>query len=403
MFDDSVIKLTIKQGLESERFPVTEISESGTFIYNGETKTITDYNDINSISGALTTGELGYTRDTNRLFIGNISEELEGSQQQTLGGVLSGNKYLGYVDSRSGDASNNSENNAIPIDLGELLSGSSYRTYNFSGEKTKDGKWPRFPHYNMNYDAYDGDYMYDIYRNALILFDHNIKPLYNSNGEVNTSEPDGTNFKLNKKRKTPLIPRFHKETSLSAEQKPVYNFTKDMYGDGYVLFYNVIPDGETLTFENKGFNSSNESHNPDNTDNTDNNTNYSYNIIKINKVPSSAIIESLDKNYFEISGNLISLAEVFKKQLADVASVTYTDDSISSLIVNDGEELVQSDISAQAVKNITNGFDSTSFAEGVIAIAKKEEYVTKGYVDDAIKNLPRKQRTGRYINYWFPR
>lgn len=391
LFDDSVIKLTIKQGLESERFPVTEIKKGGVFTYNNTNLSITAYEDINSVSGALTTGELGYTRDTNRLFVGNISEQLKGEQQQTLGGTLSGNKYLGYFDSRSANASTNSEANAKPIPITDLLTGNSdtnYRSYNFTTDDnkvfpTEDGKWARIPHYNKNYDAYDGDYMYDIYRNALILFDHNIRPKDNKD---KIEEPDGTNFTVGGKRKTPLIPRFDDitDSNKTPAQKTVYNFTKDMYGEGYVLFYNIIPDGETLTFENKGFTATNEYYNPDDSD-----KNYSYNIIKINKVPSSAIIDCLDQTYFENSeaGGLISLKKDFRDKLDTAISVTYSDSTQSRLIVNDGTKLKQSDISTQKIKNITTGFTSNSFTEGVNNVVSSKGYATISYVNDVIGGL----------------
>lgn len=224
LYDDSVIKLTIKQGLEQERFGVNEIKDGIGSRADGSTVDLLDNTEINSVSGSLVSGELGYTRDTNRLFIGNISDQSK-NVQQTLGGVLSGNKYLGYVDSDSS--------------LQDLLSeNSEYRSYNFAvnGETkiTEDGKWPRLTHYNETYDAYDGDYMYDIYRNALILFDHNIKQPKDSENLI-------------PKRKTPLYPKFKDIEG----KESIYNYTNDMYGDGYVLFYNIVPDGETLTFADK--------------------------------------------------------------------------------------------------------------------------------------------------------
>ena len=97
LFDDSVIKLTIKQGLESERYPIIAINGEGNGItHEGASVNILNFDQISTLTGSFTTGELAYTRDTNRLFIGNLSEKLKDTQQQTLGGVLAGNKYLGY-------------------------------------------------------------------------------------------------------------------------------------------------------------------------------------------------------------------------------------------------------------------------------------------------------------------
>lgn len=274
LYEDSVIKLTVKQGTEDERFPSTDVI-SDEYITNPE-----------SYSGSFSSGELAWTRDTNRLFVGNISEDLKPTQQQTLGGVLSGNKYLGYIDSRNQDkitlepeilfeSAENGENKGL------LSQDSLYRSYNFIDDSgnlkiTEDKKWPKFTYYNKKYDAYDGDYMYDTYRNALILFDHNI-----SNEKVID----------NIKHKTPLYPLYEDESSdISEGEKIVHNFTKDMYGDGYVLLYNIVPDGETITFKPKNFDS-------------DTKSNYSYNVIKINNIPGESLLSALDSTLFTINEN----------------------------------------------------------------------------------------------------
>jgi hypothetical protein len=85
LFDDSVIKLTIKQGQEKERFVVEENENSWT--YNGADITITDWNAIYTLPGSLSSGELAYTRDTSRLFVGNIYDSATDAKghQQTLG------------------------------------------------------------------------------------------------------------------------------------------------------------------------------------------------------------------------------------------------------------------------------------------------------------------------------
>lgn len=311
LYDNSFIKLTIKQGTEQERFPVT--IGSGQFLKEND---LLDFVKINSVSGALVSGELGYTRDTHRLFVGNISKTLKGSQQQTLGGTLVGNKYLGFVDSRN----DKKLNDPTPISLSELLSETSeYRSYNFSDHdsdgliKTEDGKWQRLPYYNSKYDAYDGDYMYDMYRNAIILFDHNI---------TSSNNPSFSNGKLTPtmrgKRKTIFEPCFEGKT-LEGGEITVNSHTKDMYGDGYVLFYNVIPDGDTLTFADKSFNSKGKDNNELDTNN------YSYNIIKINRIPTEALLPALDTDYFEISRvseteTVISLSSEVKEVLFNLVA-----------------------------------------------------------------------------------
>jgi hypothetical protein len=160
-------------------------------------------------------------------------------------------------------------------------------------QTTSDGKWARLSFYNPKYDAYDGDFMYDIYRNALILFDHNIKP----STENYTNQPTASSSKVGGKRKTPLQPRILKDGTTTEALKTVKKHTEDMYGDGYVLLYNVIPDGDTLTFTDRQFD--NDSGECSSTNDTLA-TNFSYNVIKLNKVPVNVLKEALDEKYFII-------------------------------------------------------------------------------------------------------
>ena len=342
LYDDSVIKLTIKQGLEKERYPVKIINSNGDAInYEEVSFNIFNFDEISSQTGSFSSGELAYTRDTNRLFIGNLSDKLNGNQQQTLGGVLAGNKYLGYIDSRN----NNDETDTQPLPLSNisstnkeelLLENSSYRSYEFVDANnklisTEDRKWPRLSYYNEEYDAYDGDIMYDVYRNAIILFDHNIVP-----GNI---VPDAS-----PKHKTPLNARFEGQDVEDIEEKRVVKkFTEDMYGNGYVLLYNVIPDGETLTFEPRNF--------------TEIGTpNYSQNVIKVNKVPSSAIIDALDGNIFTTNSNgLISFSVGFSDKLDELPSFTI-DNPASYILINDGtNSIIQSDLSVGELREISEG------------------------------------------------
>lgn len=340
LYDDSVIKLTIKQGLEKERYPVKIINGNGDAInYEEVSFNIFNFDEISSQTGSFSSGELAYTRDTNRLFIGNLSDKLNGNQQQTLGGVLTGNKYLGYIDSRN----NNDETDTQPLPLSNisstnkeelLLENSSYRSYEFVDANnklipTEDRKWPRLSYYNEEYDAYDGDIMYDVYRNAIILFDHNIVP-----GNI---VPD-----TSPKHKTPLNARFEGQDVEDIEEKRVVKkFTEDMYGNGYVLLYNVIPDGETLTFEPRNFTEIGTS-------------NYSQNVIKVNKVPSSAIIDALDGNIFTTNSNgLISFSVEFSDKLGELPSFTI-DSPASYILINDGtNSIIQSDLSVSELREIS--------------------------------------------------
>jgi hypothetical protein len=273
IFDDNVLKITIKQGSESERFNIdfNNIHPGGDVKYGtSETINILTKDSISTVPGSFSSGELAYTRDTGRVFVGSLTDSRESNQQITFGGTLVGNKYLGFVDSKRVIDKNYGDNksNGTPLNLAEptgddaglLTAGSQYRSYNFANsastgpQSTSDGKWPRLSFYNSKYDAYDGDYMYDVYRNALILFDHNIKPSKNP-GETNykDTEPTKNTTTLQGKRKTPLIARELENGESTTALETVKKHTEDMYGDGYVLFYNVIPDGETLTFTDRSF------------------------------------------------------------------------------------------------------------------------------------------------------
>ena len=307
IYDDSVLKLSIKQGVESDRFQSDNID--ATSIVHKSTSTL---------PGAFTMGELAYTRDTNRVFVGNFTNEKEflyGSElasennaqiiQQTVGGTLVGNKYLGYVDSKP--PYNNDERISKPLSLSEnttftingektvengvLVDGSKFRSYEFGSTAddksctlTEDGKWSRQSYYNPKYDAYDGDYMYDIYRNALILFDHNIKP---SNSEL--PQPGESKNSRQHSHIGPI------ETDNKADStKTVYYHTVDMYGDGYVCLYNIIPDGDTLTFNAKDFS---------NTTGIANDSNYTQNVVSVQKVYAGAMVSALDPNVFQTNIN----------------------------------------------------------------------------------------------------
>ena len=302
IYDDNVVKFSIKQGYENDRWPITgdyKIEQSNTYTtilkYKNNNSSVT--RDSSTMPGAFTIAELACTRDTNRVFVGNFSNELH-EQQQTVGGSLAGNKYLGFVDSKPilGD---NADTNAIPKTLsssnnnGLLETNSTFRSYNHikkgeekTCEATEDGMWSKQAYYNSKYDAYDGDYMYDIYRNALILFDHNIKPSTpKTNGTtVNTSTLPTENTPESTRRITPLIP-------YNSGDDAVKKFTSDMYGDGYVLLYNVVPDGDTLTFSPKKFTKGTGV-------NANNPGNYSQNIIKLNRIPTNLMIDILDGNFF---------------------------------------------------------------------------------------------------------
>ena len=174
IFDDTVLKLSINQGTEDQRM-ATNI-------------------------GRFTSGELAFTRDTGRIFVGNYSDKEYDSSimlPETRGGILAGNKYLGYIDSKplswwkQGNVESRplnydtttswiSEENKTPskeaftLESSMLGKDSKYRNKKAKDGNKYDGKWERDAVYNEKYDAYNGDYVYDMYQNAIILFDKNI-------------------------------------------------------------------------------------------------------------------------------------------------------------------------------------------------------------------------------------
>lgn len=359
IYDDNVVKFSIKQGYENDRWPITgdykiEQSNATTTVLKYENNDSLVQKDSSTMPGAFTVAELACTRDTNRVFVGNFSNEL-GGQQQTVGGSLTGNKYLGFVDSKP-TLGNDADTNAIPKTLsssnnsGLLETNSPFRSYNHikgnnkECEITEDKKWSKQSYYNSKYDAYDGDYMYDIYRNALIIFDHNIKPSTpNSNGTtVNTSTLPTENNPQSTRRITPLIP-------YNSGDDAVKKFTSDMYGDGYVLLYNVVPDGDTLTFSAKKFTKGTGV-------NANNPGNYSQNIIKLNRIPTNLMIDILDGNFFILNdsgkitlqnvsgggggGDISDIDNLKKYSLRNIYNATVAP---NTLIISDGAGYIKKD------------------------------------------------------------
>ena len=101
--NDTVIRLTIKQGTEKERFGYKINNINDAITKNNQrifsTKDLENYKYFPS-------GELIYTRDTCRVFVGNNTNafksidgdiNVETQQEITEGGTLVGNKYLGLT------------------------------------------------------------------------------------------------------------------------------------------------------------------------------------------------------------------------------------------------------------------------------------------------------------------
>ena len=184
IFNDTVIKLSINQGLEEQRTQET--------------------------LGSFTMGELAFTRDTGRVFVGDNSDNIgeHADLPSTIGGILVGNKYLGIIDSKpltifsdNGTPLSYEENThfsgsqELPsMDEKALLkSESKFRDKSQEDAAEQWSNWPREAQYNKEYNAYNGDYMFDPYQSAFIFFDSRISGDENSETQpVVKKDEDGT-------------------------------------------------------------------------------------------------------------------------------------------------------------------------------------------------------------------
>lgn len=323
IFDDTILKQTINQGTEDQRTAAT--------------------------LGTFSMGELAYTRDTGRVFVGDCGNKDEGSQE-TVGGGIVGNKYLGMVDSAPLAYNIDSEHydknydeatrhypvydEYSDVDKALLESGSRYRITG-STETGDWSNWSREAEYNTKYNAYNGDFMYDAAQNALILFDKNIQMASSESACVQVKEyidPDGktTRYVQYYDKDGNQLSTFDEETKLVTLNETVekdavkhrtpfvnYNNGEDeegienpstpnpkVFGDGYVVFRNIEPDNDTISFVKKAFNTNGASvgedkSNPGNL--TDNN--YSHNLLSVVKVYGQAMDAAMDTAYFTRDGS----------------------------------------------------------------------------------------------------
>lgn len=226
IFNDTVLKQSILQGYEYQR--------------------------QNPNLGKFTSGELAFTRDTGRVFVGNYSDEPKENDLKIVnGGILVGNKYLGIIDSR-------------PIgyvqDKTTGITGQAGLSYEEDNEKEKalfttnnrvkkDGKtndWNNDPSFNSTYGTYNGDYLYDVWKNALIIFDNNIKP--NSN-EVIVTDAFTTEENVFDKANNSIIENGRIRTPLDDLTNNENMKDYPIYGNGYVIFRIIEPDGKTIKFK----------------------------------------------------------------------------------------------------------------------------------------------------------
>lgn len=313
IFDDTVLKQSVNQGYETQR--------------------------TNTRLGKFTMGELAFTRDTARLFVGSSTNlDLPKDTQELIGGSLVGNKYLGLVDSkplthfRAIDVDGEPVKTCVHLPLNYESVNYSSKSFvdengvNFKFEEAgvltqkskfrtdRNDGWDKNAIYNTSYDAYNGDFLFDVFNNALILFDNRIKPVDPSepqtqwvveNGVVQKFiKPDGTfyseegdknNFSTFRTR-LQNVKKSEDEQTFSSLGNPDY----PIYGNGYVIMRIVEPDGVSLGYVEKEFNQS---------DGTAINGNYSHNYIEIKKVKPECVIGSFNSSQFEIKDGVISLVE----------------------------------------------------------------------------------------------
>ena len=160
IFNDTVLKQSILQGYESQR--------------------------TNENLGKFTMGELAFTRDTGRVFVGTYTDnkkedDITSVIKEKPGGLLVGNKYFGAFK---------------------------------GGVDTEGGKnLIHYPSYNSNYGVYNGDYTFDVNSCSLLLFDSNIK----NGNKIDT-------------------------ITLS-------NKTNDIYNNGFIKMRILEPDNDTIILD----------------------------------------------------------------------------------------------------------------------------------------------------------
>ena len=309
IYDDTVIKLSVNQGLEEQR--------------------------SNEILGNFTNGELAYTRDTARLFVGDNSDGEPGhiGVQQTVGGSLVGNKYLGLIDSKplvtftdNGEplsfeqptSTTGTQELAQLTEQGLLTAQSKFRLHGQDDSGSEWHNWDRTAIFNPKYNAYNGDFMYDVYQNALILFDTHIsgKPdsptqpqiVKGDNGEPISPETfivDGKQISSNDEAAVGLTRR----TILQNYSKTNQDSTNSelVYGDGYVVMRMVEPDNQTIRFKRKSF----QQNGLPTTEN-----NYTHNLLEVFNVPLDAFKEHFTDDF------VISDKIALNKDISNVKSIT---------------------------------------------------------------------------------
>lgn len=317
IYNDTVLKQTILQGYETQR--------------------------TNPNLGKFSMGELAFTRDTGRVFVGNFSsdkndKELPLDTREINGGILTGNKYIGLIDSKPlGHWSATGSNGTFPLnyssdttdssvnetETGLFLSGSRFRPHKKDSEgnvvydengnpvhKRGGDGWDKSADYIQEYGVYSGDYAFDIFSNALIIFDKNINPGEEINRTWDTSK--GKEIFLNSKNED-ITETATRRTKI--ENHP-NSKTKEypIYGKGYVMMRILEPDGITIDYMDKQFHEGEPYDKYTSTDDPEKIIesetyshlqwpNWSHNILKVNYPGYNIFNEACDENVFFLNND----------------------------------------------------------------------------------------------------
>lgn len=299
IYNDTVLKQSVLQGYQVQR--------------------------TNDVLGKFTMGELAFTRDTGRLFVGNFTNTVKDDDTKYVsGGILVGNKYLGLIDSKpllhfSGSGSTgwkplNYQEKTKDETTGEeeqalFGSKSRFRRNDDTSSEIQENKngWNKKAQFIEEYGVYSGDYTFDIYNNALILFDKNITTNQNqqpvrkivNNKETIYDRVTSEEIPPEKqKRRTPLYDVSYSENDNLAE--------RPIYGNGYVVMRIIEPDGITLKYKDRTFKNNDGTVNEDGSPVVADN-NWSHNYIEINSIPASTLEGSFDPTQFDVQASGVRL------------------------------------------------------------------------------------------------
>lgn len=328
LFNDTVLKQTILQGYESQR--------------------------TNENLGEICMGELAFTRDTGRVFVGNFSTQSNDKDSQyVIGGSIVGNKYIGLIDSRPLGSTTNASPLSYEFDTftetqdliekGLLLKDSRYRS------ATGDG-WDKKATYIDKYGVYSGDYAFDIFNNALIIFDKKITT--NENKQIKVSwENESEIIRDNSGEDVTDTTPIRTVIANGDENHPIY-------GDGYAIMRILEPDGVTIQYLDKPF-FQGEPKNPSNANLSF--KNWNHNILTVN-YPSDKIYNSFESSNFilndsgkiSLNSNHVTLPSNISFGDWDVAFKKPSEITNASLLLIDNNgNITTSDIDVQSIQTQT--------------------------------------------------